>query len=289
VIVGTPAELEGVLELDGASIHFQSFGDGDETLLLLPTWSIVHSDFWRRQVSYFARSRRVVVFDGRGNGASSRPDSADCYSDDAFAQDALAVLDHLNIERADLAAVSAGAGWQLILAAEHPERVTSATFIGASLPLGQALPERAEALRHFDDPQERYDGWLKFNRCYWLADWPGFLAFFFSQCFTEPGSEDEIAHFVGMGLETTPETILLTAEAPGLDRERAIELARAVRCPTLVIHGRRDAISSITRSEELAELIPGARLITMPEAGHEPQCRWPAEVNATLESFFASR
>jgi pimeloyl-ACP methyl ester carboxylesterase len=289
VIVGTPADFEGILDVDGASIHFQSFGDGDETLLLLPTWSIVHSDFWRRQVPHFSRSRRVVAFDGRGNGASSRPESAERYGDDAFARDALAVLDHLGIERVDLAAVSAGAGWQLILAAEHPERVTSATFIGASLPLGQPLPERADALRHFDEPQERYDGWLKFNRHFWLADWPAFLEFFFSQCFTEPGSEDEIAHFVGMGLETTPETILLTAEAPGLDRERTVELARAVECPTLVIHGAGDAISSITRGRELAELIPGARMTTMDEAGHEPQCRWPGEVNAMLESFFAAR
>jgi pimeloyl-ACP methyl ester carboxylesterase len=285
VICDTPATHEGVVDRGGIQIHYQVFGQGEQTILLLPTWSIVHSDFWRRQVPHFARTYSVVVFDGRGNGASDRPTDSAAYADDLFADDALAVMDALDVERAIVASVSAGAGWQLVLAAEHPERVSAAVFIAPAIPIGESLPERAAGLAVFNEPQESYDGWLKFNRHYWTADWPDFLEFFFAQCFTEPDSQDEIAHFVGMGLETTPEVILATAEAPGLDAERTRSLAAAIRCPTLVIHGDHDALSSVTRGEELAALAV-AELVVMPGVGHEPQCRWPEQVNGLLDDFF---
>lgn len=63
----------------GQRIHWQEFGAGDRSLLLLPTWSIVHSDFWRWQVPCFAESYRVITFDGLGNGASDRPTDPDLY------------------------------------------------------------------------------------------------------------------------------------------------------------------------------------------------------------------
>jgi len=283
-VVGEKPDREGFVERPGASISYQVFGTEGRTLLLLPTWSIVHSDFWRHQVAHFRSRYRVVTFDGRGNGGSSRPTTAEAYSDDEFAADAIAVLDELEIERAALLSVSAGAGWQLIVAGEHPERVAAAVFIAPSIPLGTQLPERAEATGRFDEPQPRYDGWLKFNRHYWQADWHGFLEFFFSNCFTEPDSDREIRHFVGMGLETDPATIALTVEAPGLDRARAEALARSLTCPVLVIHGDHDAISSVTRGTELADL-SGADLTVLQDVGHEPQCRWPTEVNAMLDEF----
>ena len=44
-------------------------------MLLLPTWSIIHSRHWKMQIPYLARHCRVVTFDGRGNGRSDRPPS----------------------------------------------------------------------------------------------------------------------------------------------------------------------------------------------------------------------
>jgi len=284
VIVDCEPLQQGLIDRGDAEIHYQVFGEGDRALVLLPTWSIVHSDHWRRQVPHFAERYRVVVFDGRGNGASSRPVTVEAYADALFAADALAVMDRVGVERAALLSVSAGAYWELILAATAPERIAAAVFIGASLPLGEPLPDRAAVMAQFDEPQAAYEGWLKFNRHYWQADWPGFLRFFFSHCFTEPDSDAEIEHFVQMGLDTTPETILLTVDAPGLDRSEVEALAPEVSCPTLVMHGTGDAISSPTRGVELARLTAG-ELALMPEVGHEPQCRWPQDVNAMLDQF----
>src|SRR5438128_12529196 len=86
-------DSEGYVERDGVRVHYEVFGSGEPTVLLLPTWSIVHSRIWKMQVPYLARHCRVITFDGRGNGRSSRPASGDAYSERAVAGDALAAMD----------------------------------------------------------------------------------------------------------------------------------------------------------------------------------------------------
>jgi pimeloyl-ACP methyl ester carboxylesterase len=71
------------------------------------------------QVTYLARHCRVITFDGRGNGRSSRPASPDAYSDRECAADALAVMDATATRQAVLVSLSMGSYWAL-LAAEHP-------------------------------------------------------------------------------------------------------------------------------------------------------------------------
>ena len=63
----------GYVERDGVRVYWERYGDGDRTILLLPTWSIVHSRVWKMQIAYLARHARVITFDGRGNGKSDRP------------------------------------------------------------------------------------------------------------------------------------------------------------------------------------------------------------------------
>jgi pimeloyl-ACP methyl ester carboxylesterase len=289
VLATIQPKRSGNVERSGHRISWQEFGAGRDALLLLPTWSIVHTDFWRYQVRQLSERRRVITFDGLGNGGSDRPAEPEFYGDLLFAGDALAVLDATGTERASVAGVSAGAGWALALAALHPSRVSAAIFIGASVPLAPGHPERVAAADAFMTPQDSYSGWSKWNRHYWLQDFPGFLRFFFSKCFTEPDSDTEIEHFFRMGMETTPEVLLATFGDPeqNLDARRATEFAGSLHCTSLVIHGTNDAISPMARAEELARLTRGD-LHVMPGAGHEPQCRFPRETNAIIEGFLAA-
>jgi hypothetical protein len=50
-------DQEGFVERDGVKIFYEVFGKGDPTVLLLPTWSIVHSRIWKIQVPYLTRLR----------------------------------------------------------------------------------------------------------------------------------------------------------------------------------------------------------------------------------------
>ena len=71
---------DGYIERDGVRVFWESYGQGEQTLLLLPPWSIVHSRVWKMQIPYFARHFRVVVFAPRGNGRSDRPRDPRAYA-----------------------------------------------------------------------------------------------------------------------------------------------------------------------------------------------------------------
>jgi pimeloyl-ACP methyl ester carboxylesterase len=270
---------------DGVRVHYQVFGEGNAAILLLPSWSVVHSDIWARQVAHLSADHTVITFDGRGNGASDRPLDVASYSDWVFAADALAVLDSVEVGEAAVVSMSGGATSGLILASENPSRVWASVFIAPALSLTPPYPERAAAAALFDQPQARYEGWLKFNRNYWQEDWEGFLEFFSAKCFTEPNSQDDIRRWVEMGLETSPEVIIATSEAdgPGADEQR--RLIAALQAPVLVIHGTDDQVIPLGRSQALADLT-GGKLAVIEGSGHEPQYRHPGQVNRILDEFF---
>jgi pimeloyl-ACP methyl ester carboxylesterase len=180
-------DQEGFIERGGVRVFWERYGDGDPTLLFLPTWSIVHSRCWKAQIPYFARHARVATFDGRGNGRSDRPRGPDAYREEEFAADALAVMDATETARAVLVSLSRGAERSLLLAARHPDRVEGLAFISPAVPLPPAAP-RATAEREFGEPHETYEGWGKWNANFWRQGHEHFLEFFFSQVFTEPHS-----------------------------------------------------------------------------------------------------
>ncbi len=276
-------DKEGYVERDGVKIFYEVFGTGEPTIFFLQPWSIVHSRFWKLQIPYFARHCRVLTCDGRGNGRSDRPTTAAAYSDTEFAADALAVMDATGTEQAVLVSISSGSQWALLLAAEHPDRVLANVFIAPSLDIA---PGHAERQIPFDEPLDSTEGWTKFNRHYWKRNYRDFLEFFFSKLFTEPHSTKQFEDSVGWGLETTPEVLTLTVEAPGIDEARIQELCAKVRCPVLVIHGDQDAISPLTRGEVMARAT-GGTLVTLEGAGHVPNARDPVKVNLLLRDFVA--
>ncbi|MGA8459006.1 MAG: alpha/beta hydrolase, partial [Streptosporangiaceae bacterium] len=171
----------GYVQRDGVRLYYEVYGSGEQTVLLLPTWSIIHSRHWKMQIPYLARHCRVVTFDGRGNGRSDRPAAG--YEESEFAADALAVMDATGTARATIVSLSVGAQRALILAAEHPDRVTGAVFIGPAVPLASPVEDRTRY--PWDEVLPTDEGWAKDNLYYWLRDYRGFLEFFFSQMFTE--------------------------------------------------------------------------------------------------------
>jgi pimeloyl-ACP methyl ester carboxylesterase len=274
---------EGFVERDGLRVFYEVYGEGKPTVLLLPTWSIVHSRFWKAQIAYLARHCRVITFDGRGNGRSDRPAGAAAYHPDEFVLDTLAVMDATATERASLVALSCGARWATILAAEHPERVAAAVFIGPALALAPNHPER-EAYA-FDEPLDTEEGWAKYNSYYWRKNYRDFLEFFVAKCCNEPHSSKQIEDSVGWALDTDPEVLADTTRGLGLPtREPIADTCARISCPTLVIHGDLDLIRPHAQGRALAEATRG-ELVTLEDAGHLPTGRDPVKVNLLLRDF----
>ena len=203
----------GFVERDGVRVFWERYGDGEPTILFLPTWSIIHSRVWKAQIPYFARHFRVVTFDGRGNGRSDRPPAPEAYATDEFAADALAVMDATGTERASLVSLSRGApaGAAARRRPPGPRRRHGVHRAGAAAAAGR----RARAMRRAGSTSRRdtYDGWEKYNRHYWLEHYEDFLEFFFAQIFTEPHSTKQIEDGVGWALETDAETLIATEPA----------------------------------------------------------------------------
>ena len=274
-------DAEGYVDRDGVKLHYEVFGDGEPTLLLMPTWTIVHARFWKAQVPYLARHFRVVTYDGPGNGRSSRPLDPAPYSYEAEGRSAVAVLDDTGTDRSVLVSLSMGADWALWMAARHPERVLGSVFIGPSVALGE--PEEPEG-PPFDEPYVSTEGWAKYNRHYWLDHFEDFLEFFFAQCFSERHSTKQVEDGVGWGLESTPEVLIAMEGAPRPDEATVRGWCAASRCPVLVVHGDKDRISPLRSGRALAEATGGA-LVVVEGGGHIVLARDPVKVNLLIREF----
>ena len=273
----------GFVERAGVRIHWESFGDGDVTVLLAPTWSIIPSRFWKMQVPHLARRYRVVSFDGRGSGLSDAPVGAEAYTHLEFAADLGAVLDATGVERAVLVGLSCGTTWTIQYAADHPERVSGVVAICPAVPL---TPGHAERRVHpFDEPLDTGEGWAKYNRYYWQRDYRDFLQFFFEQMFHEPHSTKPIEDCFGWGQEI-PTAVLVDATVgqTACGRQQFADVCRQVTAPVMVIHGDEDRIRPYASGVALAELT-GGELVTLPGGGHGPQGRDPVRINRLIEQF----
>ncbi len=280
-------DQQGYVARAGVRVYYETFGAGEPAVLLLPTWSIMHSRHWKAQIHALARYNRVITFDPRGNGLSDRPTEALAYADEEFVADALAVLDAVEVKQAIVVGFSAGCAYALALAGNHPERTIGAVFIGNSLPLAPPHAERAKWARRFDELVDTEEGWAKTNRHYWLRDYQGYVAFFMAQMFPEPHSTKQIEDTTGWGLETTPQVLIATIEAPALSEEEIQGLASRVRCPVLVVHGSDDRQSPAQRAGALAKAVGGS-LVILEGSGHAPHARDPVKINLLLREFIDS-
>ena len=280
-------EARGVATRDGVSLAWASYGAGGPPLVLLPTWQIIDSRFWKAQVGYLSRHHRVITFDGRGTGSSSRPRGAAAYSNTECAADVLAVLDSVGIEQAVLVGFSCGAAWAIEAAADHPDRVLGVVAIAPSCGLQVPQPER-EA-HAFDGPLGTTRGWAKYNREYWLSgEFDVFRDFFFRELCSEPHSTKQLEDFLAWSADTSPALLAdATAGRLGCDGVHCTSLEEAcarVRCPVLVLHGTDDRVRPAAVGERLAELTGGS-LVLLEDSGHGPLARDPVTVNRAIKEF----
>jgi pimeloyl-ACP methyl ester carboxylesterase/predicted glycosyltransferase len=280
-------DATGVTERDGVRLAWKSYGHGSTTLLLMPTWQILDSRFWKCQVGYLARHFRVLTYDGRGTGESDRPLGAAAYANDVCAEDAIAVLDASGTERAVLVALSCGTVWSVLAAAAHPERVTGIMAISPSC--GVQVPQPGREHYGFEERLDTTEGWAKYNRHYWLeGDFDDFRHFFFGEMFSEPHSTKQREDGLAWSAATDPQMLVdATAGRLGCDGVRCEpfeDACRQVRCPVLVVHGTDDRVRPDGVGRRLAELTEAA-LVLVEGGGHGLLLRDPVRINLLVHDF----
>jgi pimeloyl-ACP methyl ester carboxylesterase/spore coat polysaccharide biosynthesis predicted glycosyltransferase SpsG len=289
-------DSEGFVERDGERLFYEVYGEGTETVFLIPTWSLVHSRHWKMQIPYFARHFRVLTMDGLGNGRSDHSLNPRRYDAAEFARDCLAVMDATGTERAVLVSLSRGAQFQLEVARLAPERVAGAVFVG---PLFPYTPSHWRILLHplslffsrlfysrsIRLPAFIYRWWGHMNPVHWREDHREFAEWFISRCFPEPHSTKSIEDGIGWALDADGETLGATGFGH-VHRRRPVlrRLAEDLDCPVLVVSGDRDKITPPRDARALARLSDG-QLEVVRGGGHFPHARKPVQVNLALREF----
>ena len=287
-------DRDGFAERDGVKLAYEVFGDepGRPTVVLLPTWQVVHSRHWKAQVPYLARHFRVVTFDGRGTGRSSRPAGAAAYTDLECAADVVAVLDATGTERAVLVALSCGVdlGGPRRRRPPRPGRAASSPSPRRA---GSTSPSRTARRTPGTACYDTTEGWAKYNRHYWLdGDYDDFVRFFFGRMFSEPHSTKQIEDCVGWAHEIEPATLVdATAGRLGCDGVVCASIEEA--CAACHVPGagrpRRRRPHPHRRGRPAAGRAHRRHVrVARAGSGHGPHARDPVRINALIRDFVES-
>jgi pimeloyl-ACP methyl ester carboxylesterase len=228
---------------------------------------------WEPQVpALLGAGYRVVRYDVRGHGRSSVP--ATGYTWEHYLADLRALLDHLRVERAHLAGISMGGAIALQLALEEPGRVASLTLVDSALPGFAYSPQFEDDIERLREAV-RADGPRAALERHWLTH-P-----IFEGVRRHP---EAFAALRRMVLDYPAADYLDEAEYAPPERP-AIERLHEVRAPALVVVGEMDVPDFRIIADILAENLPRARKLVVPDAGHLPSLERPEEVNTALLSF----
>ncbi|MCP4382729.1 MAG: alpha/beta hydrolase, partial [Hyphomicrobiales bacterium] len=231
-------DSSGTVDRDGISLHYDIYGEGDTTIVFVPTWALVHSRVYKAQVPYFADHHRVITYDPRGNGMSGRPATPAGYAFDHLVSDIGAVLDATETERAVLVGFSFSSAVAFAYSAQHPERVLAVVSTGAWTPI-------VPPIDHDIDPRPGPDGkpqsWAKQDPAYWRQDYADFATFFLAEVNNEPHSTKQLEDSIAWAADGDGDMLAMTRE--GRDSTVDDTTYRSVRCPSLLVHARNDAIT----------------------------------------------
>ncbi len=231
--------------LNGIKIHYKVEGQGEFLVLIGGFDSPLQT--WRRQICVFKKYFRVITFDARGTGRSSKPSGP--YSVQVMSEDVIGLLDWLNVEKASVLGVSLGGLAAQEIAVRFPARVSKLVLGSTFACISKTSGPTPEMVRIMALPFYRMlDGMagLMLNRkSYQLAFLPaGYI-------------KNRLAH----------RAAILGKREAAYHFDSSTRLS-SIRVPTLVITGTADRVILPASSIILKDLIPGSKLINVEAGSH---------------------
>lgn len=255
----------GFAESNGTKLFYEVAGSGSPVVFVHGGW--LNSEQWDEQFTLLAKTHRVVRYDFRGAGRSPLGDSAYSHADDLAA-----IFKALNIDRADLVALSQGSQISIDFVLAYPDKVRSMMIGGSPLSGFDMGPEFIAGMRGVmsagasDDPQLTYDRMWAFAPFRVASTMPD----------VRKRLDDMIVH------QNT-----WAASRTGAPRSKPYSVPPATRLtsinkPVLVVVGEGDMEAFQREAEYVSKQIPGARLIRVKDAGHFVNLEQPQKYNQIL-------
>lgn len=252
-----------------------TFGSPADPAVLLIGGAGASMDWWPPAFCELLAGRYVIRYDHRDTGdAPSYPPGEPGYTGTDLVTDALAVLDDLGVAAAHVVGISMGGGIAQELALNHPARVLSLTAISTTAGPGDPdLPGMAPV----EFPPE--PDWSSHS------DVVEYLVASVRAVAGKPFDEEEVREIATLAVsrttnqESSQKNHYATTDEGGPWRHRLPE----IKLPTLILHGDADPLWQLPHGEALAREIPGARLVVLPNMGHEfPSRVWPLAAKEIL-------
>jgi 3-oxoadipate enol-lactonase len=249
----------------GYSLGYEESGGGEAMPIVFLHGVGSDKSVWRPQLDHFGRTRRAIAFDYPGYGDSD-PAPEGTTRDD-YAEAIVSAMHELGVARAHVCGLSLGGVIAIAVHHAAPEACVSLVLADtfAVHPDGEAIYQRSIAASR---------------------DLPAAAAARVGALLAEPADPAVRSEVVATMSRIDPAAYRIGAEAVWLADQR--DRAAAIDIPTLVICGEEDKVTPPSLSEDLAAIIPEAKLETIPGAGHISNLERPAEFNRIVEEFIGN-
>lgn len=263
---------------NGIELEYETFGDASAPPLLLIGGLGTQLISWDEEFCELLAGQgfHVIRFDNRDAGLSTWIEDGSAYSLEDMAEDAVGLLDVLQIPAAHVVGASMGGFIAQLIALDHPDRVLTLTSL-ISGPNGEdQVPPTPEAMALLVAPvppnrEGRIELGLEAKR---KLLGPG-------DPFDEGYESAKVARAVDRAYNPWGFARQLQAitGAPG-----RLGRLKTLHVPALVVHGDADILVPVGNGRSVAAAIPGARLLEVPGMGHDvPRRVWPQVVDAIAE------
>ncbi|HEY6313447.1 MAG TPA: alpha/beta hydrolase [Streptosporangiaceae bacterium] len=271
--------MPAIVTDDGVTLHAEEAGQG-EPLLFIHEFAGDHRS-WEPQIRYFSAAYRCITYAARGYPPSDVPTDPAAYSQARAVADAIAVLDGLNVARANVVGLSMGGFTALHLVLAHPDRVLTAVVAGAGY---GAQPEQADAFRAesmLTAAAFAAEGAAKVAERYAVG--PARVQFQNKNPRGWAEFAGALAGHSSLGSALTMRGV--QAARPSL-YALTDELAK-VRTPVLVMVGDEDE-GCLEPAMMLKRTIPTSGLAVLPRTGHTANLEEPDVFNRVVDRFLAT-
>lgn len=258
------------IPINGCNYHYEIHGEGEETILF------AHGLLWsgylfHKQVAYFKDRYRIVTYDHRGQGQTEV--TANGYDMDQLYEDAVDLIERLELGKVHFVGLSMGGFVGMRLAARRPDLVKSLALTETS------AQEEPNVVKYWF-----LNTIVKLFGINNLVVGPVMKIMFGEKFLNDPQRSAERAEWIGQ-LKQNKKTI--TRAVNGVINRQGVEdeLSR-ITCPTLVVVGTQDKATVPAKAEFIHARIPQSRLVYIEGAGHTSSIEEPAQYNAALDEFW---
>ena len=263
---------------DKVRLYYEEAGSGTP-IIFLHEFAADHTN-WEPQMRYFSRGHRCIAYSARGYTPSDVPPSSEAYSYKHFYTDALAVLDHLGIDKAHLVGLSMGSYSSLQIGLNAPQRARSMTLAGVGS--GSNLANLDAFRKQCMANAEQFEGIGSVEVAKVTREAPGRIPFLVKD---PRGHADFYAALARHNAKGSANTMRgFQGGRPSI--YTLTEAIAKVPTPALIICGDEDD-ACVEPSLFLKKHLPAAGLTLFPKSGHVLNLEEPALFNEMVERFIA--